>query len=191
MDLCVGMLEGDVAERVGPGELAGTLDRRFRDVDPERTPRLGRPRGLPGRLPSPAADVEGVVVELDANGPAQYLVVSPQFGVVAPGAGHMFACGVSHRCPFTMAGVARAAGGHRASPCPAAYASRRSASSCGQLSAGVCPPSSVVFPGRSRATRRLSLCEDHERDQDEQFHRDPVADEWGGEAAERLRDDKM
>jgi hypothetical protein len=64
------MLKGDVAEPVGPGELAGTLDRGRRDVDPERTPCLGRPRGLPGCLPSPAADVKDVVVELDANGPA-------------------------------------------------------------------------------------------------------------------------
>ncbi len=104
MDLRVGMLEGDVAEPLGPGKLAGALDRGRGDVNPERTPGLGRPRGLSGRLPSPAADVEDVVVELDANGPAQYLVVPPQFGVVAAGAGHMFACGVSHRCPFTTAG---------------------------------------------------------------------------------------
>jgi hypothetical protein len=27
MDLCVGMFEGDVAEPVDPGELAGALDR--------------------------------------------------------------------------------------------------------------------------------------------------------------------
>jgi hypothetical protein len=47
-------------------------------------------------------------VELDANGPAQYLVVAPKFGVVAFAAGHMFACGVSHRCPFTTAGAASA-----------------------------------------------------------------------------------
>jgi len=45
-------------------------------------------------------------VELDAKGPAQYLVVPPQFGVVAAGAGRVFACGVSHRGPFTTAGVA-------------------------------------------------------------------------------------
>ena len=87
MDLCVGMLEGDVAEPFGPGELAGALDRGRGDVDPERAPGPGRPRGLPGRLPGPAADVEDVVVELDADSPAQYLVVPPQFGVVAAGQG--------------------------------------------------------------------------------------------------------
>ena len=41
----------------------------------------------PGRLPGPTADVEDVVVELDAARPAQYLVVPPQFGVVAAEAG--------------------------------------------------------------------------------------------------------
>ena len=106
MNLRVGTLEGGVAEPVGPGKLAGTLDRGRRDVDPERTPGLGGPCGLSGRLPSPAADVEDMVVKLDANGPAQHLVMPPQFSVVASGAGHVFACGVSHRCPFTTAGAA-------------------------------------------------------------------------------------
>ena len=77
VDLRVGMLEGDVAESFRPGELAGALDRGRRDVDPERTARLGRARGLSGRLPGPTADVEDVVVGLDANRPAQYLVVPP------------------------------------------------------------------------------------------------------------------
>ena len=106
VDLCVGVLEGDVAEPLGPGELAGALDRGRGDVDPERAACLGRARGLPGRLPGPAADVEDVVVELDAKGPAQYLVVPPQFGVVAAGAGRMFACGVPHHGPFTVSGAA-------------------------------------------------------------------------------------
>ena len=50
---------------------------------PSALPAMGRARGLPGRLPGPASDVEDVVVELDAAGPAQYLVMPPQFGVVA------------------------------------------------------------------------------------------------------------
>jgi hypothetical protein len=69
------MLEGDVSESFRPGQLAGALDRRRRDVDPEHTARLGRTRGLSGRLPSATADVEDVVVGLDGNRPAQYLVV--------------------------------------------------------------------------------------------------------------------
>jgi hypothetical protein len=77
VDLRVGMLEGDVAESFRPGQLPGALDRGRRDVHPERTPRPGRARGLSGRLPGPTADVEDVVVELDANRPAQYLVVPP------------------------------------------------------------------------------------------------------------------
>jgi len=68
--LGVGVLEGDVAQRLGPGELAGTLDGGCGDVDPERTARPGRAGGLPGRLPGPTSDVEDVVVELDATGPA-------------------------------------------------------------------------------------------------------------------------
>jgi hypothetical protein len=64
------MLKGDVAEPVGPGELAGAPDRGRRDVDPERAACPGRPRGLAGCLPGPAADVEDVVAELDTNGPA-------------------------------------------------------------------------------------------------------------------------
>jgi hypothetical protein len=83
VDLRVGALEGGVAQPLRPGELAGTLDRGRGDVDPERTSRPGRARGLPGRLPGPASDVEDVVAELDGAGPAQYLVMPPQFGVVA------------------------------------------------------------------------------------------------------------
>jgi len=83
VDLCVGMLEGDVAEPLGPGELAGALDGGRGDVDSKRTACTGRARGLPGRLPGPAADVQYVVVKMDAEGSAQYLVVPPQFGVVA------------------------------------------------------------------------------------------------------------
>ena len=106
MGLCVGVLEGDVAEPLGPGELAGALDGGRGDVDPKRAACLGRARGLPGRLPGPAADVQDVVVELDATGPAQHRVVPPQLGVIAAGAGRMFACGVPHRGPFTVAGAA-------------------------------------------------------------------------------------
>ena len=67
----------DVAESFCLGELAGALDRGRGDVDPERNACLGRACGLSGCLPSSTADVEGVVVELDANGPPQYLVVPP------------------------------------------------------------------------------------------------------------------
>jgi hypothetical protein len=92
VDLRVGSLEGDVAQLPCPGEFTGALDRGRGDVDPERTARLGRARGLPGRLPCPAADVEDVVAELDAAGPAQDLVMPPQLSVVPAGAGRMFAC---------------------------------------------------------------------------------------------------
>ena len=73
VDLCVGVLEGDVAEPLGLGQLAGTLDGGRGDVDPERTACLGRARGLPGRLPGPTSDVEDVVVELDASRPGAVL----------------------------------------------------------------------------------------------------------------------
>jgi hypothetical protein len=55
----------------------GALDRGRGDVDPERTACLGRACGLSGCLPSSTADVEGVVVRLDASGPPQYLVAPP------------------------------------------------------------------------------------------------------------------
>src|SRR5215470_14282019 len=71
---------------LGPGELAGALDRGGGDVDPNGAPCPRRARGLSGGLPGPAADVEDVIVELDADGRAQYLVVPPQFGIVAAGA---------------------------------------------------------------------------------------------------------
>src|SRR5689334_4084941 len=54
--LRIGVLEGDVAEPLSPGELAGAPDRRRGDVDAERTSCPGRARGLPGRLPGPTAD---------------------------------------------------------------------------------------------------------------------------------------
>src|SRR5262249_2894196 len=95
VDLRVGVLEGDVAEPLGPGEFAGALDGGRGDVDAKCAAGLGRARGLPGRLPGPAADVKDVIVELDATGPAQHLVVPPQFGVVTTAAdrgraGHTF-----------------------------------------------------------------------------------------------------
>ena len=89
MDLCVGVLKGDVAETLGPGERAGSLDRGRGDVDAERTPFPCRARGVTGRLPGPASDVEDVVCELDVYGPAQHLVVPAQFGVVPAGAGRL------------------------------------------------------------------------------------------------------
>ena len=67
VDLRVGALEGDVAQPLGPGELAGTVDRGRGDVDPKRAACPGRARGLPRRLPGPASDVEDVVAELDAQ----------------------------------------------------------------------------------------------------------------------------
>ena len=96
MDLRVGMLEGDVAEPLGLGELAGTLDGGCGDVDPERAARLSPARGLPGRLPGPASDVEDVVAVLDAAGPAQCLVMPPQFGVVAARVQALLVIGVLH-----------------------------------------------------------------------------------------------
>jgi hypothetical protein len=75
VDLRVGLLEGDVAQVLRLGQPAGALDRGRRDVDPERTARPGRPRGLPGGQPGAAADVQDVVVEPDAGRPAQGLVV--------------------------------------------------------------------------------------------------------------------
>jgi hypothetical protein len=72
VDLRVGMLEDDVAEPLGLGQLAGTLDGVCGDVDPERTACLSCARGLSGRQPRPTSDVEDVVVELDATGLAQF-----------------------------------------------------------------------------------------------------------------------
>ena len=83
MHLCVGVLEGDVAQPFRPGELAGAADRGRGDIDAERAACPGRARGLAGRLPGPAPDVEDAVAVLDAEGAAQYLVVPPQLGVVA------------------------------------------------------------------------------------------------------------
>src|SRR5262252_7669799 len=71
VDLCVGVLEGDVAQPLGPGEFAGALDRGRGDVDPNGAPCLRRASGLSRGLPGPAADVEDMIVELDANGRAQ------------------------------------------------------------------------------------------------------------------------
>ena len=101
---------------------------------------------LPGCLPGPASDVEDVIAGSHAAGGAQHLVMAPQFGVVAGEAGALPVNGVRHeRLPAV-------------SPWAAAYAWRRSASSCGRLSAGACPPSisSGVMPRRSRATRRTN-----------------------------------
>jgi hypothetical protein len=104
------VLEDDVAEPLGLGQLAGTLDGGCGDVDPKRTACLSCARGLSGRLPGPTSDVEDLVVEPDATGLAQYLVVPPQLGVVAAGAGRLFAYRVSHRNPFTTVGAPRRCG---------------------------------------------------------------------------------
>ena len=96
VDLRVGSLEGDVAQLLSPGEFAGALDRGRGDVDPERTARLGRARGLPGRLPGPAADVEDVVAELDAAGPAQDIVMPPQLSVITAMPRRLLLIGVDH-----------------------------------------------------------------------------------------------
>jgi hypothetical protein len=82
MHLRVGALEGDVIYPLGPGELAGPVDDGRRDVDPERAACPGQARGLTGGLPGPASDVQDMLAGLDAQGPAQDLVVQPQFGVV-------------------------------------------------------------------------------------------------------------
>src|SRR6185437_16932863 len=144
--LCVGALEGDVAQPLRLGEGAGTLDCRRADVDPEGAARPGRAGGLPGCLPGPASDVQDIIAGSHAAGGAQHLVMAPQFGVVAGEAWALPVNGVRHeRLPAV-------------SPWAAAYASRRSASSRGRLSAGACPPSisSGVMPRRARATRRTS-----------------------------------
>ncbi len=75
MDLCVGLFERDVVESFGQRDFASALDRRPGDVDPERTPRLCGTCGLTRRLPTSTADVEDVVVELNADRLPQYLVV--------------------------------------------------------------------------------------------------------------------
>jgi hypothetical protein len=85
INLRVSALEGHVTELLCSGELASTLDRGHGDVDPERNARSGGARGLPRRLPSPAADIEDVVADLDAARPAQDLVMPPQLGIVADG----------------------------------------------------------------------------------------------------------
>ena len=58
------------------------------------------------------------------HGPPQYLVVPPQFGVIAAGAGRMFAYRVSHRDPFTTVGSPRRCG----QPASTTMAPRHSAS---------------------------------------------------------------
>jgi hypothetical protein len=70
-----------------PGELAGSLDGRRGDVNPERATCLGHARGLTGRLPAPASDVQDMLAGLDPTRPAQYLIVPPQLGVVVSGTG--------------------------------------------------------------------------------------------------------
>ena len=92
MELCIGLLEGDVAQSFRAGEFPGVLNRWRGHIEPQRTPSLGRACGLSSRLPGPAADIEDVVVELDASRQAQYLVVPPQFSVVADAPRRMFAC---------------------------------------------------------------------------------------------------
>jgi len=83
----VGALEGDVVHPLRPGELAGPLDGGRGDVHPERAACPGYPRGLTGRLPAPASDVQDLLAGLDPPRPAQYLIVQPQFGVVVSGTG--------------------------------------------------------------------------------------------------------
>ena len=75
VDLRVGALEGDVAYLLRPGEFAGALDSRRRDVDAERTACPGHARGLTGALPAPASNVQDVLAGLDAICPAQYRIV--------------------------------------------------------------------------------------------------------------------
>src|SRR6185312_7829257 len=61
VDLRVGLLERDVGQALGAGEVAGPLDGRRGDVDPERAARPGHARGRSGGLPVSASDVEDVV----------------------------------------------------------------------------------------------------------------------------------
>ena len=96
VDLRVGALEGDVAQPLGPGELAGALDGGRGDVGAKRAACLSRARGLPGRLPGPAADVEDVVAELDAAGPAQDIVMPPQLSVITAMPRRLLLIGVDH-----------------------------------------------------------------------------------------------
>src|SRR3954447_11288753 len=72
---------------------------------PERATCAGCARGVASRLPGPTSDVEDAVVKLDSTGPAQYLVVPPQLGVVTAEGGRMVACGASRRNAFATVGV--------------------------------------------------------------------------------------
>ena len=85
MNLRVSTLEGDVMHP--PREPASPRDSGRGDVDPERTARPRHARGLTGRLPEPASDVQDTLVRLDITSPAQHLIVSPQFVVILDRAG--------------------------------------------------------------------------------------------------------
>ena len=85
MNLSIGALKGDVVCPLHPGELAGPLNGRRRDVDPERTACPGDSRGFTGCPPAPASDIQHMLAALDTQRPTKYLVVQPQFGVVIDG----------------------------------------------------------------------------------------------------------
>src|SRR4029453_12120553 len=80
--LRVALLEGDVVDSLRPGEFAGPLDHRGGEVDSERAPFPGRPRGVPCRPAGSTADVQDPVVWSYVVRAAQDLVVQPEFGVV-------------------------------------------------------------------------------------------------------------
>jgi hypothetical protein len=101
--LRVAVLEGDVVDSLRPGEFTGPLDHRGGEVDSERAPFPGRPRGIPRRPAGSAADVQDPVVCPYVVRAAQDLVVQPQFGVVVDAGAPVFRRPIPYRARAWMA----------------------------------------------------------------------------------------
>ena len=94
--LRVALLEGNVVDALRPGELAGPLDHRGGEVDSERAPFPGRPRGVPRRPAGSTADVQDPVVCPYVVRAAKDLVVQPEFGVVVDAGDSVFQRPIPH-----------------------------------------------------------------------------------------------
>src|SRR5215218_1381694 len=105
--LRVALLEGNVADSLRPGEFAGPLDHRGGEVDSERAPSPGRPRGVPRRPAGSTADVKDPVVCPYVVRAAKDLVVQPEFGVVVDAGNSVFQRPIPHRARAWMARRAR------------------------------------------------------------------------------------
>src|SRR5215218_2475538 len=105
--LRVALLEGDVVDPLRPGEFAGPLDHRGGEVDSERAPFPGRPRGVPRRPAGSTADVQDPVVCPYVVRAAKDLVVQLEFGVVVDTGDSVFQRPIPHRARAWMARRAR------------------------------------------------------------------------------------